>query len=178
MIIVRHLKCYIVCFDICCQADSVATQTIGQHHVQFLFLIVVVVTAGESVYHIIAFSVDQVQPGFPSDELSDWASELLLADQDGLLELASPQESVQGRLKSHSSFWSNELKPSVFVEDIVLSGYRLPFVSYPDLVVMRNHPSTLVEKEFVSAEIDSLVAASCAIESCVSLCLQSTVGCL
>ena len=58
------------------------------------------------------------------------------------------------------------------MEDIVLSGYRLPFVSYPDPVVMRNHPSTLVE-EFVSAEIDSLVAASCVIESCECPCVCS-----
>ena len=38
---------------------------------------------------------------------------------------------------------------------------------------MRNHPSTLVEKEFVSAEIDSLVAASCVIESCECPCVCS-----
>ena len=113
-------------FDICCQAVSVATQTIGQHHVQFLFLIVVVVTAGES------FSVDQVQPGFPSDEFSDWASELLLADQDGLLELVSPQESVQGRLKSHSSFWSNELKPDSGTRATCHPSHDVSSQAFPD----------------------------------------------
>ena len=35
------------------------------------------------------------------------------------------QVSVRRRLRKHSQFWIEALKPSSFVRDIVISGYRL-----------------------------------------------------
>ena len=58
------------------------------------------------------------------------------------------QVSVQGRLKEHSQFWIEDLKPSSFVCDIVTLGYRLPFLRYPDNVVKANHNSAIEHSEF------------------------------
>ena len=57
------------------------------------------------------------------------------------------------------------MKISAFVKDIVLFGYRLLLLSSPVPVFRFNHASVRDEAEFVSAEIDSLLAASCIIES-------------
>ena len=77
------------------------------------------------------------------------------------------QVSVQGRLKEHSQFWIEELKPSSFVRDIVTSGYRLPFLRYPDNVVKVNHNSALEHSEFVQEAIAELLGAGCVVE-CMS----------
>ena len=82
------------------------------------------------------------------------------------------QVSVQGRLKEHSQFWIEELKPSSFVRDIVTSGYRLPFLRYPDNVVKANHNSAVVHSEFVQEVIAELLGAGCVVEcmSCPHVC--------
>lgn len=44
------------------------------------------------------------------------------------------------------------------MNDIVLGGYRLPFLSYPDSILRMNHVSVRDEAEFVSVDIDNLHA--------------------
>ena len=66
-------------------------------------------------------------------------------------------ESVQGRLKGHSSFWLNELEASDFVRGIVQHGYRIPFLAYPAPVFRFNHQSALQNEQFVSSEIGNLL---------------------
>ena len=82
------------------------------------------------------------------------------------------QVSVQGRLKEHSQFWIEDLKPSSFVRDIVTLGYRLPFLRYPDNVVKANHNSAIEHSEFVQEAIAELLRAGCVVEcmSCPHVC--------
>ena len=68
---------------------------------------------------------------------------------------------VQGRLREHSSFWTEELEASVFVRDIVHHGYHIPFLANPAPVFPYNHQSALQNEQFVSEAIDELVAGSC-----------------
>ena len=39
--------------------------------------------------------------------------------------------SVRGRLKQNSHFWKNELKPALFVQNIIDNGYIMPFFIIP-----------------------------------------------
>ena len=50
------------------------------------------------------------------------------AEQAGVSQLT-----VQGRLRSHSHFWLDELEPSSFVRDVIMHGYRIPFIRRPVL---------------------------------------------
>ena len=43
---------------------------------------------------------------------------------------AEGRVSVQGRLRSHSQFWLDNLDPSSFVREIVTQGYRIPFIRF------------------------------------------------
>lgn len=92
-------------------------------------------------------------------------------DED-VLEHHRPCVSVQGRLKTRAEFWANTLQASSFVQEIVRSGYRLPFLRYPTPVCMRNHRSALEEKDFVRSAIGELLTASCIVEcdECPSVC--------
>ena len=51
--------------------------------------------------------------------------------------------SVQGRLREHSSFWERDLEDSQFVLDIITGGYKLPFITYPQPMIAKNHRSTV-----------------------------------
>ena len=77
----------------------------------------------------------------------------------------SQPPSVQGRLRSHSDYWLQELEPSSFVKEVITQGYRIPFVRLPDPVFYRNHNSALEHKEFVEKAIQELVA-TCCVEQC------------
>ena len=103
----------------------------------------------------------------------------LVAEQDGLLELTLSEPQVQGNVKKHSEFWVTQLNPSSFIRDIVLYGYRLPFLSYPDPVVRRNHVSAQVENKFVESEIVNLLEANCIVECkvCPTVCSPLSVVC-
>lgn len=89
-----------------------------------------------------------------------------------LLEQSKPTVPVQGRLRTCSNFWENTLKPSSFMQGIVDSGYRLPFLSYPAPVFMRNHSSAFENKDFVGKAIKELLAANCVVEcrECPTVC--------
>ena len=82
----------------------------------------------------------------------------------GVVNQLGTGQSVQGRLKANSNFWSQELEASSFVQGIVTHSYILPFISLPVPVFCTNHASTLGEAEFVAEEIAKLVAASCVLE--------------
>ena len=58
-----------------------------------------------------------------SDGFMSWELE---PSADFELGKAEGRVSVQGRLRSHSQFWLDNLNPSSFVRDIVTQGYRIP----------------------------------------------------
>lgn len=91
----------------------------------------------------------------PSDGAQLVTGEEPYLNEDGL-ERCVPVKSVQGRLKANSEFWTNTLNASDFVQGIVKSGYRLPFLQYPIPMCMRNHKSALENAEFVQSAIEDL----------------------
>lgn len=99
---------------------------------------------------LICVSVDRIQVCLHEDGLVSEACEYPMTDQNSLLYLALPQQSLQDNFESQFKFW---LDPSSFVKDIVLSGYRIPFLCYPDPIFLHNHVSTLEKKDFVAGKI-------------------------
>ena len=87
------------------------------------------------------------------------------------------QISVQGRLRTHSKFWLEELEPSSFVKEIITQGYRIPFIRLPDPVFYRNHRSALEHADFVEEAIKELVALFCVVQcsQCPAVCSPLSV---
>ena len=73
--------------------------------------------------------------------------------------------SVQGRLRECSNFWEQDLEASQFVLDIIISGYKLPFIAYLQPMFPKNHRSTVKHAKFVEESIGDLVHSRCARES-------------
>ena len=73
--------------------------------------------------------------------------------------------SVQGRLRERASFWEQDLEASQFVLDIITSGYKLPFITYPQPMIAKNHRSAVKHAKFVEESIGDLVHSRCARES-------------
>ena len=85
--------------------------------------------------------------------------------------------SVQGRLRTHSQFWLEELEPSSFIKEIVTQGYRIPFIRLPDPVCYKNHRSALEHADFVEGAIKELVTLSCVAQcsECPAVCSPLSV---
>ena len=49
--------------------------------------------------------------------------------------------SVRGRLKQNSHFWKNELKPALFVQNIIDNGYIMHFITTPPSFYAPNNKS-------------------------------------
>ena len=81
---------------------------------------------------------------------------------------AIPSDSVevQGRLRKSSSFWRDTLRASDYVFSIVTSGYKLPFVQWPEPVFLENYNMSESERLFVTEAIQELVDNNCAAEVC------------
>ena len=65
----------------------------------------------------------------------------------------------------HSSFWEQDLEASQFVLDIITSGYKLPFTTYLQPMIAKNHCSAVKHAKFVEESIGDLVHSRCARES-------------
>lgn len=50
---------------------------------------------------------------------------------------------VKGSLKNHYQFWKNVLNASDYILNVISLGYRIPFVSEPTSVMLRNNLSSL-----------------------------------
>ena len=62
-------------------------------------------------------------------------------------------------------FWEQDLEPSQFVLDIITSGYKLPFITYPQPMIAKNHRSAVKHAKFIEESIGDLVHSRCARES-------------
>ena len=69
--------------------------------------------------------------------------------------------SVRGRLKEHSHFWKNELKPYLFVQNVIDNGYIMPFITIPRSFYAPNNKSSLRNSRFVSQAISKLLQNNC-----------------
>ena len=66
--------------------------------------------------------------------------------------------SVRGRVKENSHFWKNELKPALFVQNIIDNGYIMPF---PPSLYAPNNKSNLRNSRFISQAISKLLKNNC-----------------
>ena len=113
-------------------------------------IVITICTAGA-----VACTDNMVAAASPSVDHIDHVAERLLEPVP--IEDSGPV-SVQGRLHKHADFWLNELDASSFVKDIVLYGYRIPFVVLPWPVFKNNHRSALKHEGFVISAIEELAA--------------------
>ena len=66
------------------------------------------------------------------------------------------KESPVGRLKNHVSKWK-EVTSDSYILDVVQTGYKLPFKTLPDCIVLGNNKSARSNPGFVEEEIDRLL---------------------
>ena len=64
--------------------------------------------------------------------------------------------SVRGRVKENSHFWKNELKPALFVQNIIDNGYIIPFFTITPSFYAPSNKSSLRNSRFVSQAISKL----------------------
>ena len=110
--------------------------------------------------HIIdATTVDIYTRNFDREDLEDGYEDglshtmeffhMLENDSPPLSTIVTEPISVQGRLREYSPFWVQGLEASQFVLDIVRTGYRLPFITFPPPLEADNHQSALEHATFV-----------------------------
>lgn len=68
--------------------------------------------------------------------------------------------SVRGRLRSHISAWQ-AIGPTEPILSIIAEGYKLPLLSIPDSVVLKNNRSALNNCTFVTQALDDLLGSQC-----------------
>ena len=79
------------------------------------------------------------------------------SDRDWEISDKTGEISVRERLKENSHFWKNELKPSLFVQNIIDNGYIMPFITIPPSFYAPNNKSSLRNSRFVSQAISKLL---------------------
>ena len=102
-------------------------------------------------------NVISCQEGMSGGELDD----LISANKGDFLENKPPQaDQVRRRLRTHLHFWEKigAMEP---VLSILKEGYKLPLLTIPQSVLLRNNKSTFDNCSFVSKAIDDLVANQC-----------------
>ena len=70
---------------------------------------------------------------------------------------------VKGRLKENISFWQN-IGISRWVLHVLQEGYSLPFISLPQEVFFKNHPSAVKDNVFVCTEMSKLLLSGAVVE--------------
>jgi len=79
-------------------------------------------------------------------------------------EISDELTTVVGRLKKHSKFWKETLKPTSFIQNVVDFGYFIPFTSPPPAFAAKNNASSLRHSDFVEKAISTLLENSCIVE--------------
>ena len=79
------------------------------------------------------------------------------SDLDFKSSVALVQSTPVGRLTARREVW-DRLGASGYVLSVLESGYKLPFISLPDKIILCNNLSARNETEFVSEAIDKLQA--------------------
>ena len=95
--------------------------------------------------------VDVISQVHCADDLFEFESEKVCTSQ------------VKGSLRRNIDFWK-EIGTSRFILDVIENGYKLPFITRPDPVWLRNNRSSLSHQEFVSQAILELVDSNRVIE--------------
>ena len=80
------------------------------------------------------------------------------SDRDWEISDKTEEISVRGRLKKTVPFAKNELKSTLFVQNIIDNGYIIPFITIPPSFYASNNKSSLRNSKFVSQAILKLLA--------------------
>jgi hypothetical protein len=64
---------------------------------------------------------------------------------------------VKGSLKNHCQFWKNVLNASDYILNVIALGYRIPLISEPTSVMLRNNLSSYKHSTFVERAISELL---------------------
>ena len=101
-------------------------------------------------------NVISCQEGESGGELDD-----LSANEGDFLENEPPQaDQVRGRLRAHLHSWE-KIGVTEPVLSIIAEGYKLPLLTIPQSVLLRNDKSAFDNCSFVSKAIDDLLANQC-----------------
>ena len=65
-----------------------------------------------------------------------------------------------GRLKDRVHVW-DQLQVDIYIRDVIVNGYKLPFKELPLSVFLNNNRSARENPEFVDSEIQSLLKLKC-----------------
>ena len=82
-------------------------------------------------------------------------------DRDWKIFRQNRGNSVRGRLKENSHFWKNELKPALFVQNIIDNGYMIHFITVPPSLYAPNNKSNLRNSRFAFQAILKLLKSNC-----------------
>ena len=67
-----------------------------------------------------------------------------------------------GSLRKHVDFvWSNSIRPSDFIINTVVEGYRIPFFDLPEDSIIPNRSSAFRFKDFVNEAVSELIERGC-----------------
>ena len=61
-----------------------------------------------------------------------------------------------GRLKDRIHVW-DQLQVDIYIRDVIVNGYKLPFKELPSSVFLNNNRSARENPEFVDSEISKLI---------------------
>ncbi|XP_053401634.1 uncharacterized protein LOC128546105 [Mercenaria mercenaria] len=90
-------------------------------------------------------------------DISFSQSNNVVKESDVITEKSSTEQSSPvGRLKQNLSKW-REASDSTFILNVVEKGYKLPFMSVPDSVVLKNNKTARENSCFVEQEIENLL---------------------
>ncbi|CAH3184697.1 unnamed protein product, partial [Porites evermanni] len=64
-------------------------------------------------------------------------------------------------LREHVDCWSNSIRPSDFIINTIVEGYRIPFFDLPENFVILNRSSAFKFKDFVHEAISELTERGC-----------------
>ena len=66
-----------------------------------------------------------------------------------------------GFLREHVDCWSNSIRPSDFIINTIVEGYRIPFFDLPENFVILNRSPAFKFKDFVHEAISDLIERGC-----------------
>lgn len=72
--------------------------------------------------------------------------------------------SVKGKLKENVNFWEHTIQANEFILNVIKEGYKIPFLSPPEPVKLKNNASALQHVKFVKSAISELLDSGCIVE--------------
>ena len=115
--------------------------------------------------HPVPQSQDQLFPSLPNKPRTDKVEyEFDIFFYKEKAELKRGTLTVKGNLKKNLDFWKNVIKANSFILSVIEQGYKIPFISVPTSINLRNNMSAFKHSKFVSTAIHELIVSGCITE--------------